>query len=273
MKNLSISPKYLCRLLAVTFIFFSLSIAQLHAQHPPGRPIFIIQTPDGNDTSRSIFDAGKRWFDVYRMPGSNAENLLKYQSAKFNEDGTSVLVTFQTTTVNRAGIGGALKPKKETAITTDPTSIVVEYVGGYAEVNQGGGTTTENSSTSKKKHAVYENHAEGSYSTANGSRLKVVPTLDYTNADQDGRNVIKFDSEDGPMNFVDRKLNITTFPKSIKQITRAAEALRQNPKATLRYEVPKNRVAKMQDLLKRAGEANNPRIKVVGVDYTNYPVQ
>jgi hypothetical protein len=62
-----------------------------------------------------------------------------------------------------------------------------------------------------------------------------------------------------------RKINVTGFPKAIDQIQRAAEALKQNPGSSLRYEVPLNKVNAMNNLLRKAGQFLNPNITVVGV--------
>lgn len=242
---------------------------QVYAQRQPGRPGFIVPTMNGNDTVNTIEEAGKKWFDINRLPGSTPDQSYKYQSSKLNDDGSSLLVTFQIATKNRAGIGGALKPKIERTYNTDPTNVIVEYIGGYATINTGTGTAHESSSNSKAKYAVYENHVEGSY-THIDTRNKVVPTLKYDNLANGGASFVKFDGNDSPMNFIDRKLNVTGYPKSIMQVSRAAEALRQNPQATLRYEVPKNKVNAMKKLLKKAGQDQNPRITVVGVDFQPY---
>jgi len=128
--------------------------------------------------------------------------------------------------------------------------------------NRGKGTALE-----KQNHSAagqFESGAEGAVSDI-ATKKRLVPTLKYDNPNPNGYNFIKFDSDIGGLNFIDRKINVTGFPKSIDQIQRAAEALSQNPGATLRYEVPLNKVEAMQNLLRKAGQFLNPNITVVGI--------
>ena len=111
---------------------------------------------------------------------------------------------------------------------------------------------------------IFEDGAEGAASDV-VTRKRIVPTLKYDNPNPNGKNFIKFNSHFGNFNFIDRKINVTGFEKSIDQIRRAAEALAQNPGTTLRYEVPIHKVNAMIVLIKKAGQFLNPNITVVGI--------
>ena len=264
-----------CCRIAFFLLLTALSMQQLSAQQPGQRKVYLVPDGSGYDTCETAEQAGRKWFDLNRKTAQGDESQNTYISSKESESGLSVVVSFQHTWINRAGIGGALKPKREKdPVATESTDILTESVEGNvkasttASANRGTGTTLEHPNPAKKS-SIYENHAEGSFSDIS-TKKKTVPTLKYDNPNPNGRDYIKFDGTDGPMSFVDRKLNVTRFPKSLTQVTRAGEALKQNPGATLRYEVPVNKVNDMKTLLKKAGLENNPRITVVGVDFQPY---
>lgn len=163
----------------------------------------------------------------------------------------------------------AIEPPKIETATSNINRTSVEANSGNpgaansSTANRGRGTVLEkqNSSAAQK----YENSAEGAASdVASGKRI--VPTLKYDNPNPNGPNYVKFDSPSfGGLNFVDSKVNVTGYPKSILQIKRAAEALRQNPGATLEYQVPPNRVNAMNELIRKAGQTMNTSITVKAV--------
>ena len=102
-----------------------------------------------------------------------------------------------------------------------------------AASNKGLVFVRENSSMSDAARA-WEN---GAY---NPGRAKgEVPALRYDNPNARGRNIVRFDGIDpnDPKILVDRKLNPTTKTKQVDDITRQAEALRQNRGYSLRIEV------------------------------------
>jgi RHS repeat-associated protein len=169
--------------------------------------------------------------------------------------------------------GGVLKEEApvisqpETQATTaniNRTSVEVNNGNAQAansnSANRGRGTVLEKQNKSVAQQ--YENSAEGAASDVVSGK-RVVPILRYDNPNPNGPNYIKFDSPSfGGLNFVESKINVVGYPKSILQIQRAAEALSQNPGATLVYRVPQNKVNAMNNLIRKAGQAMNTSITV-----------
>jgi len=243
----------------VLFLMFAaLSMQPVYAQNSPKkRKIFIFPIESRRDTFDTMEDAGKRWFDLNKKTAKGDETQYKYLRAKPTPSGSSVIIIVQRTWINRAGIGGALQPKKE---TDDPeevwTSIDIDSVD-----NRGAGRTLE-----RKNKSEADNFEGGAMGVAMSldSNNKLVPVLRYDNKNPKGRRFIKFDGIEGNT-LIDRKLNVTTHKKSIDQVQRADEALKQNTNYNVRYEVPANRVNAMKKLLIKAGVAGNPHITVVAV--------
>jgi RHS repeat-associated protein len=129
--------------------------------------------------------------------------------------------------------------------------------------NRGLGRALEKANNSPAQ--AYENSAIGASSDVS-TKYRLVPTLKYDNPNPRGFDFIKFDGYDEATNtLIDRKLNVTGYPKSIDQINRAAEALSQNPSFKLEYQVPLNRQNSMSAALRKAGQLNNQQIKVTVV--------
>jgi hypothetical protein len=239
-------------------MFAALSMSHLYAQNTPKkRQIFIIPFENRRDTFDRIEDAGKKWFDLNKKTDKSDETQYKYVRAKPSPSGSSVIIIVQRTWTDRAGVGGALKPKKE---TDDPEEAWTNIDIDSAE-NRGLGRTLE--IKNKSEADKFEGGAMG-VAMSLDSNNKLVPILRYDNKNKRGRQFIKFDGVEGNT-LIDRKLNVTTFNKSIDQVQRADEALKQNTAYSVRYEVPANRVAAMKKLLMKAGVANNPRITVAAV--------
>jgi len=76
------------------------------------------------------------------------------------------------------------------------------------------------------------------------------------------RDVVKFDGWDNKTReLIDRKLNVTTFPKSLEQAKRQARIAGQH-NVGVRWEVPADRVNAAENMLKKAVGRNGP-IRVV----------
>jgi hypothetical protein len=130
-----------------------------------------------------------------------------------------------------------------------------------ASPNRARGTDLEKQNGSAAQQ--YENTIPGSSSDI-ASKKKIVPTLKYINPNPNGKNFIKFDGFDIETNtFIDRKLSFTTYPKSLDQVKRASEALRQNPAFRLQYEVPNEKQYRMAIKIFRDLKINNVSVKIV----------
>jgi len=149
------------------------------------------------------------------------------------------------------------------SITKANQTTVVQNTSEQASAaNHGRGTALEKQNNSAAQN--FESSVEGAASDV-ATKKRIVPTLKYDNPNPNGAGFVKFDGSLGELNFIDRKLNVTGFPKSIDQVRRAAEALSQNPGSTLPYEVPFNKVNATVNLIRKAGQFLNPNITVVGV--------
>lgn len=90
--------------------------------------IFIVDNPNKSDTFTTMEPAAKRWFETNRK-SDDKEDQNTYKSCKRSESGSSVIVVYQRTWVNRAGEGGAAKPEKVTdAPTEETTGIRIETI-------------------------------------------------------------------------------------------------------------------------------------------------
>lgn len=89
----------------------------------------------------------------------------------------------------------------------------------------------------------YQAGAAGARSSVATGRA-VVPGLQYRPF-RGGRGLIRFDGiEESARVLIDRKLSVTSFPKQVLAIRRAARALGQNPGYSLRFEVPTEAAAR-----------------------------
>ncbi len=127
--------------------------------------------------------------------------------------------------------------------------------------NKGRGTALEKQNGTAAQQ--YENTIPGSASDV-ATQKKIVPTLKYDNPNPNGKNFIKFDGFEPETNtFIDRKLSFTSYPKSLDQLRRASEALRQNPGFNIRYEVPDAKQLRTAVKLFRDLRITNVGVKVV----------
>jgi hypothetical protein len=238
-------------------VFAALSVQHLSAQNSPRkRNVYIVPFQNERDTLDGIEDAGKKWFKLNKKTDDGDETQYKYIRAQPSPSGSTVIIVVQRTSINRAGIGGALRPKKETNREEVWTNIEIDSVD-----NRGLGRTLERKNESDADK--FEGGAMGVAMALDSNKNKLVPLLRYDNNNRRGKQFIKFDGIEGNT-LIDRKLNVTTFEKSITQVQRADEALKQNPNYNIRYEVPPNRVNAMKRLLTKA-RVNNSRITVVAV--------
>ncbi|MGN6402140.1 MAG: RHS repeat-associated core domain-containing protein [Flavisolibacter sp.] len=104
--------------------------------------------------------------------------------------------------------------------------------------NRGVGKALENVSKRDPLKQAYEDATTGAASDVK-TRKRIVPTLKYDNPNPNGKNFVKFDGFDVENNeLIDRKWNVTTYDKSLNQLKRMAEALKQNPGYSGVIEVP-----------------------------------
>jgi filamentous hemagglutinin len=75
------------------------------------------------------------------------------------------------------------------------------------------------------------------------TRRPEVPALRFTNPNEAGQNLVRFDGMEGTV-LIDRKLSVTTRPKQKDDLQRMAVALHQNPGYSGRIEVPNEREAR-----------------------------
>jgi len=107
-----------------------------------------------------------------------------------------------------------------------------------ASSNRGVGTALEDVSKRNAAAQAYEDGTTGAASDIE-SKKRIVPSLKYDNPNPNGRNIVKFDGYDVENNeLIDRKWNVTTYPKSLDQLQRMSEALKQNPSYKGIIEVP-----------------------------------
>jgi hypothetical protein len=121
--------------------------------------------------------------------------------------------------------------------------------------NRGVGTALEDVSKRNPTAQAYEDAATGAASDVL-TKKRIVPTLNYDNPG--GRNLVKFDGFDVVnKELIDRKWNITTFPKALKQLQRMSRALQQNPGFSGVIEVPNETVYKRTiKAMSKAGVSN-----------------
>ncbi|MFO1064055.1 MAG: polymorphic toxin-type HINT domain-containing protein [Pirellulales bacterium] len=126
---------------------------------------------------------------------------------------------------------------------------------GYpAGINRGHTTKLENSAKSLAA-ADFENGTVGA-ATDVATRMRVVPTLKFDNPNPRGRNFIRFDGQDGNV-MIDRKLNVTTKSKQLRDLQRISQALIQNPNYAVVIEVPDAKVYRAAvRALSKAGVTN-----------------
>jgi len=138
----------------------------------------------------------------------------------------------------------ALNKIKTVKTVTNTVSKTVKTVNKLEEktsVNRGTGQDLEDVSKRQPLQQAYEDAATGAASDV-ASRKRVVPTLKYDNPNPNGKNFVKFDGFDvGSKELIDRKWDVTTFDKSLSQLKRMSEALKQNPGFKGVIEVPTQR--------------------------------
>ena len=98
---------------------------------------------------------------------------------------------------------------------------------------------------------------------AKGSRPGLAPALQYYKAGGSTLSQVKFDGFDSPNNiFIDRKLNVTTFPKTYQQAINQSLALEQNGYTGV-WEVPTRSVANRALKILSGLNIKNITVKVV----------
>ena len=103
--------------------------------------------------------------------------------------------------------------------------------------------------------AAFEDGAPGIASDL-ATQKKVVPALRFVNPNPRGRNVVRFDGRIGN-ELIDRKLNVTTISKQLRDLRRMSEAVSQNPSVTAVIEVQSDSVRRAAiRALEKAGVSN-----------------
>lgn len=271
MKNLNFINTYCKVLLALIAI---LPGRQLYAQGSMGRRVFLVPEAGKFDTCKTMEEAGRKWFDINQKTTPDEAIQNEYKHAEKSKDGQSVVIIVGHSQKNGAGEGGADHPEiVQNPPTTESTDIVIAFVKDKQKENS---TEPDNYQAErilerdhKKVHDEYEYSAQGS-AMGTTKDNKLVPILRYNNSNQRGNQYVKFDGIEGKT-FIDRKLGVKMSDKAQDQIKRVAEALRQNPDFKVRYEVPPGKVKDMNDLLKRAGQSNNPNISVKAEKFIPIP--
>ncbi len=118
-------------------------------------------------------------------------------------------------------------------------------------------TWIEGTESMSTRAANYQNGTTGASSNV-ASQKAEIPALRYTNPNPNGVNYVKFDGyDDITFTLIDRKINVTNHRKSIDQVRRMSEALRQNPAFNAVIEVPNQKIQrKALRLLEKAGVDN-----------------
>jgi filamentous hemagglutinin len=116
----------------------------------------------------------------------------------------------------------------------------------------------ENAAMSKSARD-YQSGASGARSNI-ATRAPQAPEIDYTNAA--GKTVpVRLDGQEGSV-LVDRKISVTTYPKSQAQALRQSEALRQNG-LTGQWEVPTTAEKMRADRMLQKLGIDNIEVRVV----------
>jgi hypothetical protein len=101
----------------------------------------------------------------------------------------------------------------------------------------------EESLSASSKAADYQAGTTGARSNIFSRKLEV-PALTYNNPNPRGRSFVKFDGiESDGVTLIDRKLNITSKSKQLRDLGRVSDVIAQNPGYSLFLEVPKQSVA------------------------------
>jgi hypothetical protein len=117
-------------LLLYTFVFQQRLSAQIE--------IYILPVPekDKYDTFTKMEPAARKWLDIKPRDEDSKEQFV-FKSCKKSESGSSVIVVYQRTWLNRAGEGGADKPETVKDDPTEETSSIqietVESLGALAK--------------------------------------------------------------------------------------------------------------------------------------------
>jgi hypothetical protein len=125
--------------------------------------------------------------------------------------------------------------------------------------NRGVVSVTENSSKPVAA-SVFEDGTVGAASSVAAKR-RVVPALLFDNPNKRGRNIVRFDGIDGRF-LIDRKANITTKSKQLKDLRRMSEALRQNSEYTGVIEVPNEAVRRVAIKALEKANVSNIRVRI-----------
>jgi YD repeat-containing protein len=138
---------------------------------------------------------------------------------------------------------------------------------GFAEENANRGIiwVRDNGHMSEEAR-IWDRGAAGARAPDPVTGVQEVPALAYDNPD--GRPYVKFDGidHDDDTIVIDRKVGATTFPKQIKAIKRWLAALTQNPKHSIRVEVPTEQAKNAAErLLKAAKVGDGDRITITVV--------
>jgi filamentous hemagglutinin len=108
----------------------------------------------------------------------------------------------------------------------------------------------------------FEGGTSGAFSDG-ANQTRVVPALRFQNPNSSGVNFVRFDGyEDGGRTLIDRKTQLTTGSKQLRDLRRVDAAMRQNPDHRLVYEFPTRQAADAAQRILDAQGIENVTVRV-----------